>query len=366
MGNFDDLKYWVGFNQIANIGPVRFQKIIAYFKNPAEAWRANLMDLMAAGLEENIANEVIIRRSEINPEEELEKIIREDLKILKITDAEYPKLLKETFHPPTMLFYRGDLAGLNNFCLAVVGARKCTRYGEQAVNEIVGELARQGITIVSGLALGIDALAHNACLDNHGKTVAVIGSGLDWQSVYPSSNRYLAKKIIENGGGILTEYPIGMSGLKQNFPQRNRIISGLSLGVLVIEAAESSGALITAKFALEQNREVFAMPGSIFNYASVGANNLIKQGAKLVTKTSDILEELNLQQATDFIANQKLLPENKNEELILNVLSKEPLHIDKIAQISKLKINDLSATLTMMEMKGMIKNLGGQSYVIGR
>jgi DNA processing protein len=214
------------------------------------------------------------------------------------------------------------------------------------------------------LAIGIDALAHEACLKNNGLTVGVLGSGVDWPSIYPSANRYLAKRIIESGGCLLCEYPLGTMPTKYTFPMRNRIIAGLTLGTLVIEAAESSGALITAKCALEYNREVFAVPGSIYNCSSAGCNNLIKQGAKLVLSATDVLEELKLAQLPEIHELSRPKPASIEEEIILKNLSREPLHIDKLAKSCNIKINVLSGILMLMEMKGLIKNIGGQNYVL--
>lgn len=360
----EEAKYWLAFSQIQKIGPIKFQKILGYFNNLKNAWQAEAADFIKAGLEEKLAQEIIILRQGINPNEEWEKLEKEEVNFKTILDNDYPRLLKEIYDAPPILYYRGSLEPLNQFCLAVVGTRKFSPYGRQAAEEIVFDLASQGITIVSGLALGIDAIAHEACLKAKGKTIAVLGSGIDWQNIYPATNRYLAKKIIETGGAVVSEYPIGTMPAKFTFPMRNRIISGLSLGTLVIEAPESSGALITAKHALEQNREVFALPGNIFNYHSQGTNNLIKQGAKLVTKASDILEEFNWQQIADFGAETKITPDSLEEEIILKILSKEPLHIDKIANGSKLKVNVLASLLTMMEIKGMVKDVGGKNYVI--
>ncbi len=362
--NKDLNKYFVAFSRINKIGPRRLERLLAYFPDIKAAWHANLADLLAAGIDENTAHEIVILKNEINPDEQWERLLTEGIRTVTIADEDYPPLLREIYEAPYLLYYRGSLEALKNFCLAVVGSRKHTAYGERAVAEIVADLARSGITIVSGLALGIDALAHAATLGNQGKTVAVLGSGVDWQNVYPSANRYLAKKIIDSGGAVITDFCLGTPPGKHTFPYRNRIISGLSLGVLVIEAGESSGSLITAKFALEQNRQVFAVPGSIFNLYSVGTNNLIRQGAFPVTKAADVLEALNLQQIEQFIDNRQLIPASADEAMILKNLTKEPLHIDKISQLCKIKINVLSGQLLLMEMKGMIKNVGGQCYVL--
>lgn len=359
-------KYWVAISQFTKIGAVKFKKIYNYFPSMEAAYKASFNDLMRTGLEEKIVQEFISKRSEINPDEEWEKLEKENISVLTIKDENYPKILKEIYNPPALLYYKGKIFEKEEFSLAVVGTRKITPYGRQVTPQIVNELVKNNLTIVSGLALGIDSLAHETTVKNSGRTIAVLGSGLDKQNIYPAHNRYLVEKIIEQGGLVISEYPIGMLPLKYNFPARNRIISGLSLGTLVIEAGENSGALITAKYALEQNREVFAIPGSIYSQSSFGPNNLIKLGAKPVVSTEDILEALNLNQATNFIANQKIVPESKEEETLLRFLSKEPVHVDKLVQESKLSASAVNSTLTMMEMKGKVKNLGNMNYVLSR
>ena len=246
----------------------------------------------------------------------------------------------------------------------MVGARKYTNYGERAIEKIVYNLVKNNLNIISGLALGIDALAHSACLNANGNTVAVLGTGIDKQSFYPFANRYLAEKIISTGGAIISEFPLGTEPLRYNFPQRNRVISGLSFGTLVVEAAEKSGALITARCACEQNREDFAVPGSIFSDMSAGSNELIKQGAKPVTKAEDILETLDLKNINNYIKNTKIIAESEEEKIILKYLSLEAIHIDELIRLTKLNTSIISSTLVMMEMKGAIKNLGNMQYVL--
>jgi DNA processing protein len=216
------------------------------------------------------------------------------------------------------------------------------------------------------MALGIDTLAHNAALNANGKTVAVIGSGLDKKSIYPSSNRYLAEKIIDAGGMVFSEFALGALPMKHHFPQRNRTIAGICLATLVVEAGEKSGALITARCALEQNREVFAVPGSIFSATSIGTNNLIRLGAKVATDANDIIEALDLAQATEYIDNKKILPESAEEKLIIEHLNREPMYIEELIKLTKLDASVINSTLTIMEMKGMIKNLGGAQYAAFR
>lgn len=217
------------------------------------------------------------------------------IKAITIKDPEYPKLLKETFNPPTNMYVRGNYKILNKPGIAIVGTRKNTAYGERATDNIAGELAKSGFVIISGLALGIDTIAHKSALKNNGVTIAVLGSSIDGQSIYPKENLKLAEEIIASGGAVISEYPSPTPPTKYTFPQRNRIVSGLSEATLVIEAPERSGALITARYALEQNREVFAVPGDIFSENSIGTNNLIKQGAKPITSAKEIISSLGIQ-----------------------------------------------------------------------
>jgi len=366
----EELKYWVALNNFPKFGPIRFKKILGHFfaqdQTLKNAFLSSSSELTKAGIEENVAEEFIAARNNINPDELIIKLAKENIKVITVVDENYPKLLAEIYNPPALLYYRGALDLRDDFSLAVVGTRKYTSYGQQAVENITKDLVRNNITIISGLALGIDALAHLAALEAGGKTVAVLGSGLDRQSLYPSQNRYLADKIADAGGAVISEFPLGTAPLKYNFPQRNRIISGLSLGTLVVEAAEKSGALITAAYALEQNREVFAVPGNIFSCVSAGPNKLIKDGAKSVTSAFDIIENLNLTQATAYLDNKKILPESEEEEKIISKLSFEPIHIDELVRQTGLDAATANSTLVMMEMKGMVKNLGGMNYILAR
>lgn len=365
--NDSELKYWVAFSQFTKLGPVRFKKLYSYFPNLKTAWAAPASDLQQAQLEPGIIQEIISQRPQVDPDQEWENLQTEQVSVLTVLDEAYPKLLKEIYNPPPVLYYRGQLqADRDQFSLAVVGTRKISPYGQQLVAQIVEPLAQAGLTIVSGLALGTDSLAHQATLGVNGRTIAVLGSGLAWQNLYPSQHRYLAQKIIDSGGLVVSEFPLAMPPLVHNFPLRNRIISGLSLGSLIIEAPAESGALITAKYALEQNREVFAVPGSIYNHNSEGANSLIKQGAIVVTDAQDILTALDLKSVSQYINAQQIVPETAEEEILLKILNHDPLHIDKVAQQTSLAISAVAATLTVMEIKGKVKNLGGQNYVLAR
>jgi len=357
--------YWVAFGQISRITPLRFKKIINYFPSLETAWYAGRDDLAAAGIEAEVIDDFFIKRETVDPASLWQAVLSEGIGIITLTEPSYPNLLKEIYDPPPFLYYRGRFDDPDEFRLAVVGTRKTTPYGRQVTPEIVRDLAAQKLTIVSGMALGIDSHAHEAAIEAGGRTIAVLGSGIDRSSIYPSTNRRLAERIIESGGAVISEFPLGAIGLKHHFPQRNRIISGLSLGTLVIEAGEVSGSLITAKHALEQNREVFAVPGSIHSPTAVGPNNLIKMGARAVTGANDVLESLDLTEVRHFAENKTIIPESDEEGKILRLLSKEPIHIDKIIKESKLDPQVVIGTLALMEMKGKTKNLGAMNYIIG-
>ena len=304
----------------------------------------------------------------------------EGIRKININDTEYPKLLKEIPDPPETLYIKGKLI-FDESCFGVVGTRRYSSYGKQVALEITGDLSEAGLTIVSGLAPGIDTFAHQATVerwkparnasattsqmlaDAGGRTIAVLGTGVDEKSIYPQSNVKLAKKIIETGGCLVSEYSPGTPGLKQNFPQRNRIISGLSIGVLVIEAKQKSGALITANYAFQQKRKVFAIPGSIYSSNSRGPHILIKRGAKLVENAQDILRELNLPGREK---NKELKRETREEEMILHALRGGGLDIDKIIQKTKLSPQTVNSLLSILELKGKIRNLGGGVFSLKR
>ena len=359
-----DTKYLIGLSHFTKFGAKRLKLIQNFFPDFESAFKASINELITAGIPENVALEFSSFRENIDLDKIINFLLAEKIDVVAINDENYPRLLKEIYDPPILLYYKGTLTPDTGFNIAVVGSRKHTNYGQQVTNQIVTDLTRNGLTIVSGLALGIDTIAHTVCINNQGRTIAVLGSGIDRQSLYPSSNRYLAEKIVASGGLVMSEFPIGTQPLRYNFPQRNRIISGLSLGTIVIEANEKSGALITAECAAEQNREVFAIPGNIYSPASVGPNNLIKQGAKVVTTVEEILEMLNLNQINTFIETKKIIPETAEEAIILEYLTKLPIHVNELIRLSGLDTARVNSTLTIMEMKGIVKNLGGMEYVL--
>ena len=358
-----DIKYWVGFSLISGIGRVKFGQLESYFKTMENAWKATSGELKQSGLDSGTIRAITTWRPKISLEAEMEKIDRYGVKVFTFHDPGYPSRLKEIYDYPPVIYVRGSLLPEDEWCLAVVGTRRATVYGRQVTEEIVTDLVRSRITIVSGLAKGIDSVAHRTTLEAGGRSVAIFACGLD--TVYPGENAELARRIMQQGA-LISEYPIGVKPKADNFPRRNRIMSGLSLGVLVVEAGESSGAIITAHLALEQNREVFAIPGSILSPASQGTNHLIQEGAKLVRSYTDILEELNLMAVAQQIEMKEMIPPSDTESLLLKQLSAEPTHIDEVCRLSGLPISTVSSTLAIMELKGMVKQVGAMNYSLAR
>ena len=359
----NELKYWIAFSRVPGIGKVRINQVLEYFTSLGMAWNANPGELKKAGLDSKTANAVAAIRQKISPDAEIEALAKYKIKAIPFNSSEYPSRLREIHDYPPLIYVRGTLLPEDECCLSVVGTRRVTSYGRQVTEDLVTDLARNKITIVSGLAKGVDSIAHRTALESKGRTIAVLGNGLD--IVYPAENAGLARNIMENGA-LISEYPLGTRPKADNFPRRNRIMSGISLGVLVIEAGEQSGALITAEQALEQNREVFAVPGSILSPASRGSNRLLQQGAKLVSNYVDILEELNLAMVAQQLEIKEFLPENEMEALLLKQIGSEPSHIDEICRKSGVIASTAGSTLAMMELKGMIKQVGGLNYVLAR
>ncbi len=356
----DEKIYANALNLIPALGPVSLTKLLNHCNSFVNSWKANAEDYIAAGITAKTVDKIIADKQKINPEKAFAEVTRKQIEILLPPEKFYPKTLKEIIPAPPLIYVRGKKEILNSVCIGVVGTRKISNYGTLACEEVTLGLVQNGITIVSGLAFGVDACTLNTAVNNSGKAIAVLASDLDNASISPKTNFNLSQKILENGC-LVSEFPLGMSVQKQNFPIRNRIISGLSLGTLVVEADVESGALITANYALDQNREVFAIPGSIFSPTSRGTNELIKKGAKLVTTAFDILEELNL--STKETTEQIVSDLSADENFILNFLSKEPIHVDELIKAAQLSANEINANLTILEMKGRVKNLGGAKYV---
>jgi len=286
----DELKYWVGVAGFAGMGIKRFTLLKKYFGSVEAIWQASTGKLISLGIKPEMAKSWQVWREGRDLDREIERLGKELIKVITIEDSRYPKLLKEIDLPPFILFVKGQVNVLNRRLLAVVGTRKVSSYGRRVTDGLVGGLVKEKLVVVSGLARGVDSLAHRATLAARGVTVAVLGHGLD--RVYPPENRPLAEEIVRSGGVVMSEYPLGYGIEKGNFPARNRIVAGLSLGVLVVEGGHRSGTKITAGFAAEYGREVFAVPGPVGSPTSVGPADLIKQGAKLVTGVEDVLEEL--------------------------------------------------------------------------
>ncbi len=356
-----DIRYWIGFNLIPQIGPIKIRRLLDHFGDLATAWSADSFELVRAGLDKRALENFLHARKTLNLDQELEKVNRAGVRALTWDDADYPRRLKEISNPPFVLYIKGELMPEDEWALAVVGTRRASAYGREVTRQIVGDLVRNKITIVSGLARGIDAEAHRSALDAQGRTIAVVGCGLD--IIYPPEHKKLSQQIMEHGA-LLSEYSLGTQPEAGNFPPRNRIISGLSLGVLLAEGDWDTGAGITLEFALEQDRETFAVPGSVFRKESHAPHKYIQQGeAKLVTSALEILEELNLTMVEQHQQARAVMPDNETESALLKHLSSDPMHVDELGRESGLPISIVSSTLALMELKGLVRQVGAMNYV---
>jgi len=368
-----ELKYWLAWNRVKEIGPIRFGYLMKYFSSLEEAWNKsseikNIAELL------HISQDTWLRikseKQKIKPEDELIYLDKMKVKVITIKEKDYPELLKNIYDPPPIIYYRGNFTGIVNKkkAIAIVGSRKATYYGKKIAREIALDLSTRNYIIISGLARGIDTNAHIGALNADGETVAVLGCGLD--RIYPAENKELAEKITKKGA-IISEFPIYTKPERANFPRRNRIISGLSAGILVVEAAAKSGALITADFALEQGREVFAIPGNVHSFLSSGCHNLIKQGAKLVNDYKDIIEEI--EEEGSFCENNSETNTNREQEIVkeltvferkfLTFISTEPLHIDEIADLTELPQAKVNEILLSLELKNIIREIEGKRFI---
>lgn len=370
-----DEKYWLAFSRVGGIGVVRLRRLFDYFGSLEAAWSARPGDFMQAGLEPKLIERVLNFRPAFDPDREMERLAGQGIEIVTLGSPGYPERLGQIDQPPPLLYLRGSFMPQDHLALAVVGTRQATGYGRSATASICADLAGQGVTIISGLAKGIDTVAHEAALKAGGRTLAVLGSGVD--VIYPPENRHLAARIAdpnEPNGAIISEYAPGAQPEAVNFPPRNRIVSGLSLGVFVVESNIKGGALITVDFAIEQGREVFGLPGSIYNPTSAGVNRLIRQGsARLVTSAEEILEELRpggLFDAEDRQTRQEILGtgDTEIEQQLLKILRQagEPVHVDEICQESGLPAAEVSSQLVMLELKGFVMSLSGMRYALTR
>ncbi len=344
----DTRKYWVGFNLTKGIGAARLKLLLDHFGSIERAWQASPQEFYATGLSPKVVENFLQVRSQV---------------LYTWEDEGYPQRLKEIDQPPPVLYVRGSLLPEDNWAVAIVGTRRVTSYGRQVAENVSAFLARNGITVVSGLARGVDAIAHKAALENGGRSIAVLGSGVD--HIYPPENRKLAEELM-NSGALVSDYALGTPPESLNFPPRNRIISGLAQAVVIVEAGERSGALITASFAADQGREVFAVPGNINAPHSKGTNRLIQQGAHPLVDPQEILEILNMSMVSQHQVARSVLPADATEATLLRTISQEPLHIDEICYHVAMPIEKVTATLALMELKGMVRQLGGMHYVAVR
>lgn len=359
----DPRAYWLGFNLVKGIGSVRLQGLLSYFGSLEIAWQAPPEALKNAGLSAKVVGNLLKVRSEVELETVLERILSNGIQVLTWESEAYPRRLKEIDQPPPVLYVRGSLAVEDEWAVAIVGTRRVTAYGRQMAEELAGYLSSNGITVVSGLARGIDGLAHKAALSAGGRTIAVLGSGVD--RIYPPEHRRLAEEISAHGA-VISDYALGTPPEGSNFPPRNRIISGLSLAVIVVEAGKKSGALITARFAADQGRDVFAVPGNVHAPQSIGTNQLIQEGARPLLKPQDVLEALNLQQIQEYRAARHVIPSDAVEAKLMDIIRAEPVHVDEISREAGYPIEKVSAALTMLELKGVVRQVGGMQYVMAR
>jgi DNA processing protein len=351
--------YWLAFSRVPYIGPARIERLLSVFGSLAVAWSAP-PEVLRAALDARPLSELLTARSRLDPQRELDRVLALGIRPTYPGHPAYPRLLAEISGRPPVLYVRGEIAAADEEPVAIVGTRRATPYGRQAAERIAAELAQAGVTVISGLARGVDAAAHRAALEAGGRTIAVLGSGPD--VIYPADHRRLADQILQ-AGAIVSELPPGAKPDAQNFPARNRIISGLSLGVVVVEAPARSGALITASFAGDQGREVFVVPGSIFAQSSEGANELLRDGARVVRSGIDVLDDLGLGRDAEARAVQSQLVLDEPERRLLAAVRDEARHIDELAEATGLSAGETGALLLTLELKGLVRNHGAQFYV---
>ena len=357
-----DIKYWLALNSLPNVGPVTVKRLWNHFGSARAVWEADEENILKIeGITKPVLKSFLENRKQINLEAELEAILKSKIKVLTLEDEDYPTGLKNVYDPPPVLYVKGEILKADEKALGIVGTRKASRYGLETARKLALELASLGITIVSGMALGIDTAAHKGALEAKGRTIAVFGCGVD--VLFPPENKDLAREI-ELSGALVSEFPVGTKVEKGYFPRRNRIISGLSLGVIVVEGHYDSGAMITAKLALEYNREVFAVPGSIEISQSKGPHWLIKQGAKLIESAEDVLEELKC-----VLPKKEVKPLGRDygdlsaeEQKIIEILSSEPKHIDDLTLVTGFPSAQVAGLLTLLELKKVVKQSPGKIF----
>jgi len=352
--------YWIGFNKVSGIGAARLSALLEHCETAEAAWHAPVHVLQQAGLDRRSIENLLKARRELDLAAEWQRVQQAGVKVLTWQDSDYPPNLQTLENAPPLLYVRGNLDDSDRWAIAIVGTRRASVYGREVARTIAQDLAAAGVTIVSGLALGIDTIAHKVAVEAGRRTLAVLGSGVD--QIYPAENRGLAAAIAANGA-VISEYPLGTRPEANNFPPRNRVISGLSKGVVIVEAPRRSGALITAKFAAEQGRDVFAVPGNILNPGSAGCNELIQQGATPLLSAQDVLDQLSFEHLVSRQQAQRLAPADPLEQRILEQLTQEPCHVDDIVRQAAMSPPQVASLLTMMELKGLVRQVGAMSYV---
>lgn len=383
----DERKYWLGFSMFSGIGPVTFKKLYSHFGSAKAVWHADVNDILKLNLGEKLVTKFDQFRNGFSITDYTRLLLVKKISFVTQIDKEYPELLKQIKNPPIVLYVRGNLdlfysstkrsawrssstdssrqARTINPIIAVVGTRRISEYGKEVTQQFTQELVEHGFTIVSGLAFGVDAIAHETTIENNGKTIAVLGCGIECCT--PAENQSLYNSIVRTGGAVISELPLSHPPTKGSFPSRNRIIAGLSLGVVVTEGAEDSGALITADYAYKFNRKVFAVPGPITSDLSKGPYKLIAKGAKLVTSAQDIVSELGINKSIKGIKSIKSIKGGtKEEEKILELLQGEPLYFDQLVKQTGIHSAKLGSILSMMEIKGMIKNQKSGTFSINQ
>jgi DNA processing protein len=355
-----ELYYWVALRQVCGVGNVICKILINHFKSPEKIFNASVEELKnVEGINVKAVEAITGFRPTDEIDREIDEILSKEINIITLNSPDYPENLKNIYDPPRFLYVKGSFVEGDKNSVAVVGSRNASEYGIKVTQELSRNLASLGVTIVSGMARGIDSAAHIAAIQGGGRTVAVLGSGID--VIYPPENRRLFERIAENGA-VVSEYPLGTRPNSYNFPPRNRIISGFSLGVLVVEASPKSGSLITAKLALDQGRDVYAVPGNVYSYKAKGTHSLLKSGAKLVDNALDIVEELNI--TVKPIKENKDMAKDLSPELLMiyDFFQDEPIHIDNIISKTGLPSGRVSALLLDLELSGILKQLPGKMF----
>ncbi len=356
----ENTPYWLAFSYVPGVGSKRISRLLDAFGTLETAWGASAPALRKAGLGSKTVESILKVRSTFDLDRAYGTLQALGIELFTFISPHYPEGLKQIASPPAFLFIKGELRTQDSNAVGVVGTRQASRYGKAAAEKFVGALAAMGVTIISGLARGIDSIAHRSAIEAGGRTIAVLGSGID--RVYPAEHRRLAADIC-NQGALISEYPPGSAPEAQHFPARNRIIAGLSKGVVVIEAAERSGALITAGFAAEQGRDVFALPGDIHRKTSRGTNRLIQDGAHPLLEVNDVIEVLGLEARAYPEGTPRVEGVDNTQHTLLALLGDEPAHIDVLFQQSGLPIQEIQAALSLLEIQGSIKHLGGMHYL---